>query len=261
MFRTELTHSRKRKHIYAFGIKIASVKVKPYKQHKKKQNSKTVVYTYQSSGYDNLLSHNHFVRDWDYVCFTDDEKLLEHEFIGPWEIRKSVFNKLDSKRNSRWHKTHPHLLFPKYTNSIWIDGNVDVVTNYLETLIKKTRKKILTPVHNERACIYDEIDAVRALSYDTEDACEDTKQMLLERCMPKDYGLCETNIMFRRHNDKLVHDIDEMWWDCIRNYSKRDQLSFTYCLYKHNVSVKSVIIPNIRNNINFIVRGHVKHHD
>jgi hypothetical protein len=260
MFRTELTNSGKRKHIFLFGIKIASVKVKQKARKKIKQYSETVVYTYQSCGYDRLLSHNHFVGDWDYVCFTEDKNLLKHEFIGPWEIREAKFNKLDSKRNSGWHKTHPHVLLPEYKNSIWIDGNVNVVTDYLEKLVKGTSKHILTPVHNDRDCIYAEIDAVKNIKYDTEEMCEKTRQMLLQNNMPEHYGLCETNILFRQHNDSLIRSIDDMWWQCIQSYSKRDQLSFTYCLYKHNIDVKDVIIPNIRKNENCEVRSHNHHH-
>lgn len=222
-----------------------------------RRKNKIVCYTYISNQYDCLKEHSYVCPDWDYVCFTNNKKLLKQKQIGVWKIEKSQFEKLDPKRNSGWHKTHPHVLLPKYNKSLWIDSNIDVLTDYLENIIKTTTKKLFVPVHYERDCIYDEIKEVNKINYDTPEKCDATYEFLKSKHMPEKYGLNETNIMLRHHNDKTIKSIDKMWWDCIKRYSKRDQLSFSYCLFKHNIKVKDISFPNARiDTKNYLILGH-----
>ena len=260
----------RRKHVYLFGKKIASfpikyttnfLKVVAYRIYKPFRKADTVCYMYQSSGYDNLIQHRYISFDWDYVCYTNDKNLLKHKYIGIWEIRPSVYEKLDSKRNSGWHKTHPDVLFPEYKNSVWIDGNINVVSSYLHDKIKTTCKKLLVPRHHDRNCIYDEINIIKSIAFDDAKTCEETRKMLIKNKMPRNYGVNETNVMFRKHHEKIVKNIDNLWWKCIEKYSKRDQLSFSYCLFKNNINVFDISIPNVRFNNNFFVKKHNKHHD
>ena len=216
-----------------------------------------VCYTYISDDYNELKDHTHMVKDWDYVCFTNNKNLIKLGRVGNWQIRKSQFEKLDAKRNSGWHKTHPHVLFPEYEKSVWIDSNIDVLTDFLEKTLANTTKKLFVPIHYERNCIYDEIDEVKKTGHDTPEKCDATYSFLRAEKMPEKYGLNETNIMLREHNDDLLKSIDEMWWDCIKNYSKRDQLSFSYCLFKHDIKVKDIAFANARiDETNYRLVGH-----
>ena len=210
-----------------------------------------------SNGYDDLKQHTHVCKDWDYVCFTDSKELLHKRKVGVWKIKKTKCTKYDSKRNSGWHKTHPHVLFPKCETSIWIDGNVDILTDYLENIVKKNKKDMLVPLHYERTCIYDETIVVKETDHDVPEKCDETYAFLVAEKMPKKYGLNETNIMIRKHNKDKIKSIDELWWDCIQKYSKRDQLSFSYCLFKHGVKVEDIAFPNARiDHTNFKIIGH-----
>ena len=38
--------------------------------------------------------------------------------------------------------------------------------------------------------------------------------------------------MFRIHSNIKVGNFDDLWWKCIDKYSKRDQLSFDYVIWK-----------------------------
>ena len=49
---------------------------------------------------------------------------------------------------------------------------------------------------------------------------------------PVNYGLVQTNVMIRRHNDQYSKDLMEKWWSELKDYSHRDQLSFNYALWK-----------------------------
>lgn len=219
---------------------------------------KIVCYTYISDSYDVLKQHSYISKNWDYVCFTNNKNLLKQKQIGVWQIRHSEFEKLEPKRNSGWHKTHPHILFPEYEKSVWIDSNIDVLTDYLEKTLSNTDKPLFVPLHYERNCIYDEIKEVKDTNHDTPEKCDETYNFLVSEKMPKKYGLNETNIMLRHHNTDLLKSIDELWWDCIKNYSKRDQLSFSYCLFKHGIKVKEIAFPNARTDKeNYNIINHI----
>ena len=73
--------------------------------------------------------------------------------------------------------------------------------------------------------------------------------------MPENYGLNETNILIRNHLNPQIIAIMEQWWEFIEKYSKRDQLSFSYVLYKNNITVPSISFKNARldfNNFDFV---------
>ncbi len=47
------------------------------------------------------------------------------------------------------------------------------------------------------------------------------------------------------------------WWYYIENYSKRDQLSLSYVLWKNQVKIEDISIPNARiDDKNFKVFSH-----
>lgn len=228
-----------------------------YRLKKLFRKTKTVCYTYISSGYDDLLSHKYINPHWDYICFTNDKNLLKHKYIGIWRIKKSKQEKYDAKRNSGWHKTHPEITGKKYINSVWIDSNVNILTSYLSDVIKKSNLPLLIPIHFKRNCIYDECEEVKKTNHDSPENVEKTYNFLISNNMPKNYGLNETNIVFRKHTDKTIQSINKLWWNYIKNYSKRDQLSFSYCLYKNNIKPSDIAINNTRTDIqNFFVYKH-----
>jgi hypothetical protein len=40
----------------------------------------------------------------------------------------------------------------------------------------------------------------------------------------------------------------EKWWEMILNYSKRDQLSFNYIVWKYKLNYTTLLWNNIENN-------------
>ena len=121
---------------------------------------KKVVYTCLTGNYDTLPLHSYLDFDWDYICFTDSTELLKAKQFGAWQIRPLVFDKLDNTKNARWHKTHPHVLFSDYDESIWIDANIAIKSSWIFELVEKRKKtdKILIPIHYERDSIFSDIE-------------------------------------------------------------------------------------------------------
>lgn len=57
---------------------------------------------------------------------------------------------------------------------------------------------------------------------------------------PEHYGLGENNILYRRHNEPALVRVMEDWWYFLENYSRRDQLSFVYVLWKNGFDIKAI---------------------
>jgi lipopolysaccharide biosynthesis protein len=217
-------------------------------QARQTQSRRNVVYTCLTGDYDVLPQPTYVAPDYDYVCFTDSKKLLQNENYGIWKIAPLRFNELDNARNNRWHKTHPHRLFPQYEKSIYLDANVDVRTNYLFNLIKQTTTGLLLPAHFSRDCIYDEATEVLAIGKDSPENVDKILAFLRAENFPAHYGLNENNIIYRDHHHRAVIVMMELWWELIKNFSKRDQLSLSYVLWKAGVKPVEISFLNARND-------------
>lgn len=226
-----------------------------YKQHRK---AKGCVYTCLTGSHDSLLNHSYFDKEWDYICYTDDQDLGNYNPDSIWETRPLVYSKSDKIRNSRYGKLHPHEFLQNYAQSIWIDANIDILTPYLFDLINlNSGKSLLIPEHSLRNCIYREIARVAVLRLDDYDLIYNQREFLLKNNMPENYGLNETNIIYRRHNDRNIIKMMNEWWYFLENYSKRDQISLSYVLYKNNINISGIIIPNARiDRVNYLIRDH-----
>ena len=197
---------------------------------------KKVVYSCITGGYDKIPVHNYIAPDWDYVLFTDNNDLIKAGKYAHWTIKPLFFDKLTNVKNARWHKVNTHILFPEYDVSLWIDSNIIVNNNNLFKVIDNLIKNdvlVGVPNHPERKCIYDEAEIIKNNDIDYESIVDSEMYFLKKEKYPKNNGLCETGIMFRQHN-KIKNTLD-LWWYMIETYSKRDQLSFNYALWKTGI--------------------------
>jgi hypothetical protein len=58
---------------------------------------------------------------------------------------------------------------------------------------------------------------------------------------PADYGLIAGMVIIREHGSVVVDKLMNEWWQYILEYCTRDELSFDYLCWKHNV--KYSILP------------------
>ncbi len=205
-----------------------------------------VLYTCITGGYEGLLLQEYLNPEWDYFCFTDSEKLLNYKNYGAWQIRPLEFSELDNTKNARWHKMHPHVLFPDYNESIYIDGNIIFTGKHIFNEIQNKKLNLVIPNHWRDDCIYTEIKSVRKNKFDSEENIKKIETFLKENNFPEHYGLNETNLIYRHHNDPRVIKIMEEWWAFIRDFTKRDQLSLTYVLWKNGIKPSEIEIKNLR---------------
>ena len=216
---------------------------------------KTVVYTAISGNYDELRQPKNVSENCDYVCFTDNEK-IKSDF---WKIRPFPDSGLDKVRKCRELKILPHKLFSDYDVSIWIDGNIDIIGNMdelIEKYILNDENKVITFKHCMRNCIYEEGEACIKQARDKKKIIESQLQKYIDEGYPVNNGLIESNVLIRNHNDKDVIDLMERWWLEVKNFSRRDQLSFNYAVWKNDASYAFMEGTSRNTNEYFLLKEH-----
>lgn len=213
------------------------------------RKAKSVVYTCITNGYDdlNLIANHGFVNpDWDYICFTDDQEQIALRRMGIWQIKPLAFTALDSTRNNRWHKMHPHALFKDYDESLYIDANIDILSPYVFDLARERREPFILPQHGVRNCIFGEYELFLSEFREETERITAEWKLLRKSGMPKNFGLTENNVLYRRHHDPSVVQLMEDWWEMIVNYSRRDQLSLMYLIWKRRLDLSKMTFTNAR---------------
>lgn len=194
---------------------------------------KLIVYTCVTGGYDTLNNPCFVTPNCKYVCFTDNPSLKS----DIWETRQipAMALQLDNIRKNRYVKLHPHLLFPEYECSIYIDGNISITgdVNTFITTCNLERCSIVIPKHPWRNCIYEEAQECIKRGKDIPEHIMPQIQRYKNEGFPDKYGLTQNNIIVRRHNDEACVRIMEEWWSELLTGSYRDQLSLMYVLWKH----------------------------
>lgn len=172
-------------------------------------------------------------KDVQFVCFSN--AVTESRMVDGWEVRPHVFSEPDYRRRARKHKCLPHVLFPDADYSLWLDGVFTLrhspwalVRDYLPG---NEPPDIVTHRHPTRRCAYEEGKVCGRKGKDKRDVIDPQLRRYFREKFPRNFGLAETGAMLRRHTP-AVAALNELWWEEITNGSKRDQISFDYCLWK-----------------------------
>lgn len=195
---------------------------------------KIVVYTAIAGGYDDLKMPEVFSEHCDYVCFSDRELPGDHG----WEVRPFDYLSADPRRTARYVKVHPHVYFPDYECSIWIDANLLIKKDITEfTTALSPDVPMATYLHPYRDCIYAEGEECAQREFDDADTIRTQLERYKHAGYPPNNGLNETNVLVRRHQDERVIRVMNDWWREIENGSKRDQLSLNYAAHVNEVEI------------------------
>lgn len=209
-----------------------------------KGDMKIAIYSCVLGKYDEIQEPIYQNENVDYYMFTDQN--IESS-ATKWNIVN--VNDLtiagDNVVKNRYIKFHPHDFFENYEFSVYIDGNVTVLSNIdnICKSIKKQKKYIGIHRHNQRDCIYREADALKHLSRFKKIINMVEIQMNNYRIngFPEHYSLYENTIIIREHNNPKCIKLMNDWWEEYKNYPTRDQLSLPYVI-KKNDGIDSVFI-------------------
>lgn len=221
-------------------------------------NIKIAIYTVSTGKYDDLKEPIYVDKNIDYFVFCEQD-------VKPDSVWKKIkipdhLKQMPSLNQARYIKTHPHEFFKEYDYSMFIDGNIRItcdVKPLFYTMIE-SNKLMAIHKHQVRNCIYEEAKAIYAAGKSTKKDLFLQMNKYKKDGFPKKMGLFETNVVIRKHNDEVCRKIMDDWWNEISLWTKRDQLSFTYSLWKNNKTAEDVLSlgNNSRRNPYFIVDSH-----
>lgn len=200
---------------------------------------KTVVYTAIFGDYDELIPQQS-QPNVDFICFTNSNIESKN-----WEIRTvdPPFSN-DFVRSNRYFKINPHLVLPEYEQSIYIDGNILIIHPLKQLIHRVFEQNQLAafahtpPISNSENCIYREYDRIAAIArtqgkwIDDPNKMKEQMEYLRQEFYPKENGLIVGSVLMRKHNERQVIEAMEIWWEIVKNKSRRDQLSFNYAIWK-----------------------------
>lgn len=203
-----------------------------------KKRGRRVVYTCLF-GYSERFSDFEVVAspEIDYVVFTDDPN-LKSKF---WNVVLAPFSDIDPPKRSKGFKHRPHVYFPDYSESLYLDNTIrlkisaaEIFDNFMTagTLIRAFK-------HPDRDCSYDEAEIVGAIGYDSVDVIARQMEYHRGQDFPTHIGLNATGFLLRRHNDPLVKSTMDTWHAEMMQFSKRDQLSFNFAAWKHSLEIST----------------------
>ena len=229
------------------GEKLALTKEQwllKYKKYWSMEKNKKVLYTCITGGYDTLSDPDYITKDFDYVCFTDNPNITSDVWIIK-PLPKET-DGLSSVKKQRCVKINPHLFLSEYDVSIWVDGNVAIKGDLNKFLDKNLTDdcSVYVPKHPFRNCIYEEARVVVKIRKDKEENVKPQIERYKKEGFPEKFGLLQSNIMIRKHNNEDCIKLMEAWFQELKDGSHRDQLSFNYALWK-NQNIKVVYMDKL----------------
>lgn len=195
--------------------------------------------------------------DCSFVCFTDMNDLDSNTF----EVKRYPRINCDPVRCARFFKLLPHLFFPDYEYSIWIDASIVIKKENLRRLVERYLREndIAMFTHAERDCIYDEGAVCIDSGKDAPTIINAQLNHYRKNGYPRHNGLVNTGVILRRHSAPSIIQVDTDWWNQLVNFSQRDQLSFNYVAWKNGLRW-ATIEGEIRDSEYFKVTPHANNY-
>ena len=217
------------------------------------RKNKLVVYTALFGNYSGLIEQPLF-EGVDYICYSDQD--LQS---NSWKIisTKAPYPN-DLTRSNRYFKLNPHKILDNYEQSIYIDANYLIISDFSAMVREKlNRVDMVCFDHNQtildkRNCVYEEYNELVYIAKkfgvfrDKLESMEDQINFFRQENYPKNNGLIFAAVLIRNHHNKEVIKLMELWWDFVLNRSRRDQLSFNYCVWKQNFNKLEYLNGDLR---------------
>lgn len=225
-------------------------KAKSIKRNKKLNNypndflssnkRKVAIYTALFGDYDKIKQikvKNPFC---DYYIFTD-QKLPNN---CDWQLKEYNFSEDISDNpilKNRFLKMHPHLLFPDYEYSIYIDAAIIIELDIMRLMSRIGNNHLALFKHHAGIdCSYEEANRVKRIGIASQEIVDKQMNRYEIEGFPKHFGFYECSIIVRKHNENDCISIMDTWWKEFLNESKRDQLSFMYSVWKNDKTVDNI---------------------
>lgn len=237
---------------------LADVEIN-YKSIGKSPNSKIAVYTSIFGNSDVLHEPLFRSEKCDYFAITDQE-IPQNSTWKELDCSHILgFNKYDNYHKAKFCKLFPHVLFPDYDYSIWVDGNAQIVADLYPLIDKLDDNHVMgsfeNPLHD---CIYTEKNYIIYIDAADTNTIENQIKTYKKAGFPKNFGMREFSILMRKHSDKKLQNLMTQWWEHCNKYTMRDQISFPFILWKNGLDIDYIqkYPGNWRKNPRFLFIPH-----
>lgn len=204
------------------------------------RRTKIAIYTCIVGEYDELQEPVSVLPNCDYFIISDKPPAQNSvfQYINIKDILPEDIT--DNTKKNRYCKINAHKLFPQYRFSIYFDGNIQLKPSAMTLVDKLPKTKIIAWCPNYWKSIYREVMSVLMNKKEEEEIILRQAEKYWMEGMPEDYGCLMCGILVREHNHPMCRKIMEEWWQQVEQFSKRDQISFPYVLWKNGYSISDV---------------------
>lgn len=168
-----------------------------------------------------------------FVCVSDNPNLKSSDY----EIIYRAQQYSDVTKNARNIKLNGIDGIEEYDVAIWHDSSVKLHGDKIQALSKFAENHMITAFHHIRYCAYSE--AVACINQKKDSPWRIAAQMFryFLAGLPANFKLHETTIMVLQVKSYFESELRTVWWNEIKNWSRRDQLSLPYARWKTGVEV------------------------
>jgi len=192
--------------------------------------NKKVLYTCIVGKVDNYPEIEEIPKGWDLKCFTSED-LKPNKTWETVKIKREYLNQKDCRNI----KVNAHKHLEDYDHSVWIDANVKLLKGWskiADQCFKESNMVFLC--HPERVRgPYAEASRCLSLKKDVHKRIDPQVAFYQKEGLPSFYPLSATGILIRNHNN--IKEFLDVWWEQIRKYSYRDQISLCYAKWKTGI--------------------------
>ena len=220
---------------------------------------KIAVYTCMTGNYDNIKEIKNKEKGIDYYCFTNNKNVKSNTWKVIYIEDKTLSN-VELARKTKIMGTP--MLNEKYDILVWMDAAVTFKKSIHDFINQYLNKKdsFVAFKHGNRNNIKEEMEACFRFNKEEKDKIERLMKFYEEEDYNYDNGLIESTVFIKRPKDRKVKETSNLWFSMIVNYTKRDQLSFNYCIKKTGLKVKW-INEKVFDNDWFLWENHNLNHD
>ena len=225
-------------------------------------NEKLAVYTCIFGSYDMICEPKYKSRYCDYYIITDGA-VPDGSAWKKLDFQKpDGFDEWGPSIKNRYCKMHPHILFPSYRYSLYVDGNCRLLTDMYPFVSKLGKNAIGIFRYPLNDCFYENAKFLESLGLVDP---EENKAMVEEYRVagfPEHFGYFECCVILRDHHKEKCRRVMETWWKQYLTHVKRDQQSFMFSLWSNvmNKNDVSELGPNARKNERMTFIDHNRAH-
>lgn len=210
---------------------------------------KVCVYTSLYGGFDVLPPIINKLENVDYICFSDRDYPN-----SDWEVIVVPPEFKDDNLNAKRFKILPHEYLKNYDASIFVDANTHLYGN-LEELIKVylMGSDFVMFQHPCRDDLYKEVATIVGHRRHSPELLIKQIEKYHDMGLPANSGMVEGSFIWRKHKSSVLNAFMDEWWSHILKFSKRDQLSLGFLMWRNNLRPRILpsTIGDSRTNIYF----------